>query len=127
MTDRIKIPAGNPVTPMGRILDGDGADMTISSVSSISVRVTELNSLIVTLQADLTIADVVFDTLQETSSPTRWTFDTIGYNFRHTIDGTVAFPDPYRTYKVEHLITPASGLSFVGVIGEVTTTKQHTR
>ena len=56
----------------------------------------------------LTIASVIFDTLQ---TDARWTVDSTGYNFKHVIDisANVAFAIAGRRYLVEYTLTPASG------------------
>ena len=56
----------------------------------------------------LTVGEVIFDTLQ---TDARWTRDTIGYNFRHTIDVStyMAFALAGRDYLVEYRLMPATG------------------
>ena len=57
----------------------------------------------------LTVADVVFDTLQTRPRSGRST--TIGYNFRHVLDVSAqpAFAVADRRYLIEYQLTPASG------------------
>ncbi len=56
----------------------------------------------------LTIADVVFDTLQTGSI---WTVDATGYNFCHVLDVSThqAFAVAGRRYLVEYRLTPKNG------------------
>jgi hypothetical protein len=58
--------------------------------------------------ATLTVADVIFGTLQ--TDPI-WTVDTTGYNFRHVLDVSAhpAFAVAGRRYLVEYQLTPAVG------------------
>lgn len=92
----------NPVF-LARIRGQDGNYITQSSLSSITPYIT-LGSTITTLTA-LTISSVVFDTLQVDA---RWTVDTIGYNFRHTLPA-IAFPTGDRIYRLEYkFVTSAS-------------------
>ncbi len=54
----------------------------------------------------LTVADVVYDTLQ--TSDSRWTVDTTGYNFLYEIDvsSDEAFPVRGNKYLVKFELTP---------------------
>ncbi len=58
--------------------------------------------------ASLTVSAIIFNTLQ---TDARWTVDSTGYNFRHTIDvsSNNAFAVAGRNYLVEYLLMPASG------------------
>ncbi len=57
---------------------------------------------------ELALGDVVFDTLQ---TDDRWTCDTTGYNFCHTIDVSThpAFALAGRNYLVEYRLPPVDG------------------
>jgi hypothetical protein len=59
-------------------------------------------------EVSLTVADVLFTSLQ---TDDRWTVDTTGYNFRHTIDisSNQAFTIAGRRYLVEYRLTPDEG------------------
>ena len=56
----------------------------------------------------LTVANVIFDTLQ---TDERWTRDDTGYNFRHALDVSThaAFAEAGRDYLVEYRLTPVFG------------------
>jgi hypothetical protein len=56
----------------------------------------------------LTVADVLFDTLQRDAL---WTRDTTGYNFKHVLDvsGHQAFTIAGRAYRVVYELAPAGG------------------
>ena len=58
--------------------------------------------------ATLTVADVIFSTLQ---TDPMWTVDTTGYNFRHGLDVSAhpAFAVAGRRYLVEYQLTPTVG------------------
>jgi len=56
----------------------------------------------------LTVAGVLFDTLQRDAL---WTRDTDGYNFKHVLDVSAhqAFTIAGRAYRVVYELTPTSG------------------
>ena len=58
--------------------------------------------------ASLTVSAIIFNTLQ---TDARWTVDSTGYNFRHTIDvsSNDAFTIAGRNYLAEYRLVPASG------------------
>ena len=103
------------ITNMARITGADAANITQSDISSGTYSVFLLNDQdaddrTATLHTDLplTIASVIFDTLQ---TDARWTEDDTGYNFRHTVDvsSSTAFETAGRRYLVEYKLTPSSG------------------
>ena len=57
----------------------------------------------------LTVSSVIVDT--PVTSQAAWTIDTVGYNFIHTIAGTV-FPTGGSIYRVEYLFTLSGGATF---------------
>lgn len=105
------------LTVLARILGNDAVAITIPTISSITCEVmeilTEEQVAVVTIG---TISAVVFNTLQ---TDDRWTEDTVGYNFRHTVPAS-AFPEPNKQYRVGYEFTPATGEPF-GMAVDVTT------
>lgn len=98
---------GGAIQLMARIYGNAGTVITQSTISSIRLRVYDLDDTdaTYTLTAALTVADVVFDTLQ---TDARWTEDSTGYNFRTSIAGS-AFPEPKTNYQIQVELTPSSG------------------
>ena len=104
------------VTLLARVVGEDADPITTADVNSIQYSIYLLDDqnpddrTAVEGHADvtLTIADVVFDSLQTDSI---WTADATGYNFRHTpdISANQAFAVAGRRYLVEYRIAPALG------------------
>ncbi|QNN23513.1 hypothetical protein HED60_14930 [Planctomycetales bacterium ZRK34] len=95
---------------MARVLGNAGTAITQASLNSIECSVfNQADTSTAVTEPSITIADVVFDTLQ-TSDP-RWTEDDTGYNFLIAVPAT-AFPAGGATYHVEFKFTPASGEPF---------------
>lgn len=107
---------GGTITNMARVTGADAANITQADVSSGTYSIFLLDDQDaddrtgIALHQDivLTIASVIFDTLQ---TDARWTIDDTGYNFRHTIDisSNAAFETAGRRFLVEYKLTPASG------------------
>jgi hypothetical protein len=95
-------------TFLARVVGVDGSNMTQSAVSTITCAVFDLGSATPETAVStptVTKASTVFDTLQTDG---RWTKDTTGYNFRHTIGATV-FSGGGKRYGIEYKFTPTSG------------------
>ena len=95
---------------MARITGNDGANITQASITGITLVVMDGNT-VQTASIDLTVANVVFDTLQQTSDDARWTADAEGYNFKHEVVAT-DLPDGLKTYTFEIVFNPSSGEDF---------------
>ena len=109
------------ITCMSRILGDDAAAITQATTSAITVAVFKNTSTTATYTASLTVADVVFDSLQTDS---RWSKDSSGYNFRTALPALV-FDTGDATYTVEFKFTPTSGSQYF-VIFEIDTVEVFT-
>lgn len=99
----------SPVALMSRVVGSDGVVLVQAGVTAITYAVYELNEFLekvteITSPTALTVANVVFDTLQTNSL---WDADSQGYNFRHDLPAA-SLPDA-KTYQVEYRFTPAGG------------------
>lgn len=99
---------------MARIVGNDAANATQASITGITYSVYNGDTAIIEDSA-LTVATVVFDTLQ---TDARWTEDSTGYNFRHDLPATT-FPTGDAVYRVEYVFNPVSGEDFA-VVFELT-------
>lgn len=112
-----QVPQGSAPTLMRRVTGNDGANITQSDITSgvyslflLDDQDADSRTAVTGHSAvSLTIASVVFDTLQDDDL---WNDrDDIGYNFRHQIDisANAAFTLAGRRYEVEYTLTPSSG------------------
>ena len=97
-------------TLMARIQGSDAANITQAAITSIAYDIYDLSSstpgtALGDSVAALTVADVVFDTLQADS---RWDADSTGYNFRHTVAASTLGTGDHK-YGVKYTFTPAAG------------------
>lgn len=99
---------------MARLKSADNQDITQASLSSITMEVFDAQDSYAQVGSttSLTIADVVYDTLQTGNG---WSKDANGYNFRYLIDGSF-FPDGGHEYRVEIVFIFTSGSTFPIVI-----------
>jgi hypothetical protein len=110
---------GGTITCMARVTGADAANIQQADISSGVYSIYLLDNqdpdsrTAVTGHAAvaLDVADpgsVIFDTLQ---TDARWTVDSTGFNFAHTIDisENAAFALAGREYLVEYTLTPVSG------------------
>lgn len=87
----------------------DGDEMVQADVDTIEYAIynDDTREAVLALTS-LTVANVVFDTLQ---TDERWTVDTDGYNFRHDVSHSL-LTDPDVTYRIEYKITLDGGSEF---------------
>ena len=107
------------VTLMARVVNNSAASITQATITGITRKVFDLDSATpdtAVNTATLTVASVVFDTLQADS---RWTADSTGYNFRDAPAASIFSTGGHR-YRVEYLFDPTSGEDFF-VVFELTT------
>ena len=109
------------ITCMSRILGDDASAITQATTSAITVAVFKNTSTVATYTASLTVADVVFNSLQTDS---RWNKDSTGYNWRYDVIASV-FDDGDATYRLEFKFTPTSGSQYF-VIFEIDTVEVFT-
>lgn len=93
---------------MARVRLPSAAYITQAAVSSITRTIKTLHKPGSPTTSSLTVASVVYDTLQTGNF---WTKDTTGYNFKDDLAATVAV-DKNGRYAVTYLFTPASGAAF---------------
>jgi hypothetical protein len=110
------------MSSMARVLGNDGATIVQSDISAIHRSIYDAaTGVAVEEGASLTVADVMFDVLQRDG---RWTYDTIGYNFRDDVPATT-FATGGEVYRIEYTFTPCAGgvwhiafqLTAAGVLG----------
>lgn len=92
---------------MARVVGNAGANIVQADIQSIARNV----FIGTTLDAGptaLTVATVVFDTLQ---TDARWSIDSTGYNFRDDVAAAI-FATGDTRYRLEYAFTPASGEVF---------------
>jgi len=103
-------------TLMARLVGADAAAIVQADIASIEYSVFLLDDSVPSSRTvvtghdgeSLAVADVIYDALQ---TDARWTVDSTGYNFRHTIDvsSNEAFETAGRRCLVEYRLTPTSG------------------
>jgi hypothetical protein len=84
----------------------DGANATQADCSSITIKAWDMSDFDTTvLSASLTVANVVFDTLQTDG---RWSEDATGYNFRYDVADTICVTAGSR-YRFEAVVSTSGG------------------
>jgi len=107
---------GGTVTCLARVVGEDAAVINQASISTATYSVFLLDDddpdsrTVVSGHDDasLTVSAIIFNSLQ---TDARWSVDSTGYNFRHTIDvsSNNAFAVAGRNYLVEYRLMPATG------------------
>lgn len=104
---------------MARIIGANAALITQASLSAIAFLLRDITAQSSGTQRTLTIADVVYDSLQTGAG---WTEDSSGYNFRYTIPASDISWTPSldsagnpiaHQFQADVRFTPASGEPFV--------------
>jgi len=95
---------GTPVI-LARITGTANTAITQGTVSSIAYTITDTSTNTVVDSGSLTVANVVYDTLQTDAV---WTNDSTGYNFKW-LPSASSFPTGGVTYAVELQITASGG------------------
>lgn len=96
---------------MARVF-GDGIPLVQTDLSAISYRTFDLSTnLEVGASENLTIANVIFDTLQTPTLDPRWTIDSTGFNFKFAHPASKR-PEGDRKYRAEVLFVPLAGDSY---------------
>lgn len=94
------------VSLMARVVGNDAANIVQADCTTILRSIyNAATGAAIEEDESLTIADVVFDTLQ---TDNRWLYDTTGYNFRDPVPAA-KFAAGSTGYRVEYKFTPASG------------------
>lgn len=95
---------------MARVVGPDAATVTSTMLSGITYSVydTAEPSTSLVNASTLTIANVIYDTLQ---TDARWTRDATGYNFRYDAQST-ELPAGKKKYRFEFRFAPVSGQPF---------------
>ena len=104
-------------TLMSRIVGDDGEYIEQGDFGTITYAIYIDGTTAAVDSGTLTVADVVYDALQ--TSDARWTVDTTGYNFKHTVAATI-FDTGDATYRIEFKFAPTGVEPFFVVFKVVT-------
>ena len=104
---------------MARVVDSDDALVLQAGVASIAYAIVNLRTQLVIATGTLTIANVIFDTLQTGHG---WTLAGAGYNFRWKMPGSL-FPAGNGVYRVE--IEISAGGDVLPLVFDVEVSKRY--
>lgn len=110
---------GAEIPIMARVTNLAGSLITQATIVSIAYKVFDkLDAALTDIaqSSPLTVADVVFNSLQTDDS---WTKDSAGYNFRYVTD-PAELPEGGATYRFEFTLTTSDG-SKIEIVAEVDT------
>lgn len=113
------VPESSTTVFMARVYGTDAALLTQADLTSVVLTVRDKADSAVNIGASpytLTIASVVFDTLQ---TDALWTEDSTGYNFKY-VTLAAQIPDGALTYRFEYVFTTTSS-EVIPLIVEVPT------
>ena len=109
---------GGSLKVMGRGYDKNRLVLTQAKVASIRYRCVASGTTEVIALTALTVASVIFDTLQTTALDAAWTKDETGYNFMY-IFPPATFPDGGITYylpiEFTDVTSPTAIVSYLNV------------
>lgn len=106
---------------MARIQSSSATYIGQATTSAITLAVFKNANTTATYTASLTVADVIYGTLQ---TDARWSLDSTGYNFRYSVVASV-FDTGDATYRLEFKFTPTTGSQYF-VIYEIDTVEVFT-
>ena len=98
-------------TLLARIVGNDAVNITQASISTITYdvyRQSDANNTDIQQNSPLTVASVIFDTLQVDAV---WTVDSIGYNFSYAADA-LEIPTGKEVFVFQFKFTPGTGQPF---------------
>ena len=96
---------------MSRVLDADQTAIVQADIASIAMKVFDESGTQIGTTEALTVASVIFDTLQ-TDYGWSTNVDSTGYNFRTTVTGATYFPTGGVRVRIEVIGTAAAGGTF---------------
>jgi hypothetical protein len=105
----VKVIEDSAFSLMARVVGSNGVLITQADITSIAYSVVKISDGTVIGTGSLTVADVVFDTLQ---TDKRWSEDSTGYNVLITPNPTL-IPEGGVTYAFEVVFTPVVGYPFI--------------
>ena len=99
---------------MARVVGYDNQNINRASVSSISFKVTQIDSTTgqrveVVPEAPLNVNDVIFDTLQ---TDAKWTKDAEGYNLAYQVEPT-ALPRQNETFDCDFKLVDTASKPYI--------------